>query len=129
MTYEVNHIHIKAPDAKKTADWYVKAFNFRIISDVQRDSGDRFIRCEATNGVLVFVSEARTGDQLGAGDATAHWGLEHLGVSVDDLDADLQRLKEMGAELMEGPTDVAGGARIAFLKGPDDVRIELVQPA
>ncbi len=36
MAFNINHIHLKAPDPKKTADWYVKAFNFEIVSDIVR---------------------------------------------------------------------------------------------
>jgi hypothetical protein len=35
-------MHLKAPDSRKTADWYVKAFNFKILSDGVRVFGDRF---------------------------------------------------------------------------------------
>ena len=43
VLYRVNHIHIKSMDPKTTADWYVKAFNFKIVSDAVRSFGDRFI--------------------------------------------------------------------------------------
>jgi hypothetical protein len=33
----------------------------------------------------------------------------------------------MGADLLEGPIDVAGGLRIAFVKCPQDTRVELLQ--
>ena len=59
MAYEFNHVHLKAPDPKKTADWYVQAFNFNIVSDAVRASGDRFIRCQTTDGVVVNISGAR----------------------------------------------------------------------
>ncbi len=127
MAYEFNHLHLKAPDPKKTADWYVQAFNFKIVSDAVRPSGDRFVRCQTTDGVVVNISGVRTGEQMGGGDATVHWGIEHFGITVTDLDAELERLKGFGAELMEGPIDVANGPRIAFIKAPDDVRIELLQ--
>ena len=26
MAYRFNHLHLKTPDAKKTADWYVENF-------------------------------------------------------------------------------------------------------
>ena len=127
MAYEFNHVHLKAPDPKKTADWYVQAFNFQIVSDAVRPSGDRFIRCRTPDGVVVNISGARTGEQMGGGDATVHWGIEHFGLNVDDMDAELERLKGFGAEVMEGPIDVDNGPRIAFIKAPDDVRIELLQ--
>src|SRR5437763_13900834 len=97
MPYTCNHVHLKAPDPKKTADWYVKAFGFKIVRDDVRPSGDRFIRCEMEDGLVVNISGARTGEHMGGGDATPHFGLEHFGVNVDDLDAEITRLEEMGA--------------------------------
>ena len=127
MAYEFNHVHLKSPDPEKTANWYVKAFNFKIISDTVRPVGDRFVRCETSDGIVVNISGARTNEQMGNGDATAHWGLEHFGINVDDMDAEIKRLEGLGAELIEGPIDAASGMRIAFIKAPDDVRIELLQ--
>ena len=127
MAYEFNHVHLKAPDPEKTANWYVKAFNFRIVSDSMRVYGDRFIRCQTPDGVAVNISGARTDEQLGGGDANAHWGLEHFGVNVDDVDAEIHRLEGLGAQLLEGPIDIPNGPKIAFIKGPDDARIELLQ--
>lgn len=127
MAYEFNHVHLKASDPKKTADWYVQVFNFKIESDTVRASGDRFLRCQTPDGIVVNISGARTNEQMGGGDATVHWGLEHFGLNVDDLDAEIERLKGFGAVLMEGPIEVPNGPRVAFIKAPDDVRIELLQ--
>ena len=127
MAFAINHIHLKAPDPEKTANWYVKAFDFKLVSDTVRKFGDRFIRCESPNGIVVNISGARTAEQMGGGDATPHWGLEHFGVDVDDMDAEIARLEGLGAELMEGPIQSAPNMRIAFIKAPDDVRIELIE--
>ena len=127
MAYEFDHVHLKSADPAATADWYVKAFNFKIVSDSVRIYGDRFIRCETTNGVVVNISGARTDETMGDGDANAHWGLEHFGIKVDDLNAEIERLTGLGARLMEGPIDVPNGPLIAFIKAPVDVRIELLQ--
>jgi catechol 2,3-dioxygenase-like lactoylglutathione lyase family enzyme len=130
MGYSLNHVHLKAPDPKETADWYVKAFNFKILRDEVRGSGDRFIRCQTEDGVIFNISAARTGEQMGGGDATPHFGLEHFGVDTDDLEGDLKRLAEMGAPLVEGPrTNPGNGNTVAFIQAPDNVRIELVQAA
>ena len=80
-----------------------------------------------SDGTKVNISEARTNEQMGPGDSVPHWGLEHFGINVDDLDAEIKRLEELGAVLMEGPIDVPNGPRIAFIKAPDDVRIEVMQ--
>ena len=78
MPYEFNHVHLKSPDPGETVDWYVKAFNFQIESDVVRPYGDRFIRCKTPDGVAVNISGARANEQMGDGDAVPHWGLEHF---------------------------------------------------
>lgn len=128
MAYRINHIHLKAPDPRKTADWYVRAFGFTIASDEIRVFGDRFIRCQSPDGgVAVNISGARTGERLGPGDAGVHHGLEHFGFDSTDIDADIARFRGLGAEVLEGPIDVPGGTRIAFLRAPDDTRVELVQ--
>ncbi len=128
MAYEFEHIHLKAPDPEKTANWYVKAFNFEIFNDRGvRPTGDRFIECKSEDGTIFRISGARTDEKMGTGDADVHYGLEHFGITVDDMDAEIERLQALGAELAEGPTSNPGGPTIAFIKVPDDVRIELLQ--
>ena len=129
MAFRINHIHLKAPDPRKTADWYVRAFNFKILSDETRVFGDRFVRCMSEDGgMAVNISGARTGETLGAGDANPHHGLEHFGFDSRALEADIKRLEGLGASLMEGPIQVPNGPRIAFMRAPDDTRIELIEP-
>jgi predicted enzyme related to lactoylglutathione lyase len=128
MPYKINHIHLKAPDPRKTADWYAKAFNFTIVSDETRVFGDRFVRCQTEDGgMMVNISGARTGETLGGGDASAHHGLEHFGFDSAGLEADITRLEGLGARLLEGPIQIPNGPRICFMWAPDDVRVELIE--
>ena len=127
MPYEFDHVHLKAEDPGKVAKWYVKAFDFKVVSDSTRIWGDRFIRCEAPNGNIVNISGGRTAEKMGPADASAHWGLEHIGIKVDDIESEIERLSGMGAKLMEGPVNVPNGPIIAFIKAPGGVRVELLQ--
>jgi lactoylglutathione lyase len=127
MTYKFNHVHLKATDPEKSANWYVTAFNFEILSSTLRQSGSRFVRCRTADGIIVNISGAGIGEQMGDGSASVHWGLEHFGIEVDDIDTQIKRLEDLGAKLLEGPNDSPTGLRIAFIQGPDDVSIELMQ--
>ena len=127
MPFRINHIHIKAADPRKAAEWWVNAFAFRILSDETRPFGDRFIRCQADGGMLVTISNARTGETLAPGNSAAHFGLEHFAIEVDDIAAEIARLEKLGAKFQEGPLLAPNGVRFAFLGAPDDVRLELVQ--
>ena len=96
MAFGINHVHLKTKDPKKTADWWVKAFNFTILSDDTRPTGDRFIRCRSEDGLGVNISGARAGDEMGPANGGLHFGLEHFGLDSADIEADIKRLQEMG---------------------------------
>jgi len=52
----------------------------------------------------------------------------HIAVGVDDLDATLSGLREQGIEPEREPYRVReGGSRLAFVKDPDQYRVELIE--
>jgi lactoylglutathione lyase len=52
----------------------------------------------------------------------------HVAVGVEDLDATLGRLREQGIEPEREPYRVReGGSRLAFVKDPDQYRVELIE--
>jgi len=55
--------------------------------------------------------------------------LDHIAVSVDDVDAETDRIvAETGCAVIKGPVTVTqAGARVAFLDGPDGYVVELVE--
>lgn len=128
MPFRINHIHIKAVDPRKAAEWWVRAFNFKIVGDETRVFGDRFVRCLTEDGAMaVSISNARTSETLAPGTASAHFGLEHFAIDTQNIEADIARLVDLGAKLQEGPTKAPNGVTFAFLSAPDDVRLELVE--
>lgn len=126
MPIKFNHIHIKARDPEKSAAWYGRAFGFTVKDRMVRPPGDLFLTCATADGVTVMISGLKPGDDLPAGSAKAHLGLEHFAVDTDDFDRDLAHLISLGAPVLDGPHLTATGMRIAFIEGPDDVRIELM---
>lgn len=52
----------------------------------------------------------------------------HVALAVDDLDATLGRLAELGIEPERPPYTIReGGSRLCFVRDPDDYRIELLE--
>ena len=55
-------------------------------------------------------------------------GYNHIAVTVDDIDATLERLAEQGIEPEKPPYTVSeNGPRLCFVRDPDDYRIELIE--
>ena len=56
-----------------------------------------------------------------------NYGKEHIGLTVDDVDASVEELRAKGAEIAIGPLTRNPGLRLAVVSGPERIMIELVQ--
>jgi lactoylglutathione lyase len=89
------------------------------------------IREEAIN---IFMGLPGEGDRL---ELTYNFGVEsyelgtgygHIAVTVDDLDATLERLAGQGIEPEKPAYSVReGGSRLCFVREPDGYRVELIE--
>ena len=48
MPYRINHIHLKASDPRKTADWYVKAFAFKRVPPILLEQFNNYDNCHSS---------------------------------------------------------------------------------
>jgi lactoylglutathione lyase len=130
MPYAINHVHIRSADPHATAAWYEKHFEAKIVSEREVMPGTITIGMEVGGPVRLNVSSKPAGssDERAAAELN-RLGLEHFGFGVEDLAADLARLEASGIRVVLPLTEVAGGTRLAYIEGPDDVLIELVQRA
>ena len=77
-------------------------------------------------GQMVFIARAEPDGTVADPPAQPHLGLEHIGLIVEDIDDVAAGLKAKGAEFTMEPPPSRPNTRIAFLKGPENVSIELV---
>ncbi len=122
FTYD--HIHLRSPDAEATARWYQTMFDAEVIRSVQSDGRPRLDL--NLGGLTVFIAQVPPEQAVGAAPEPPHLGLEHLGLRVDGIDAVVAELKAKGAEFTVEPKTIRPGVRIAFLRGPQNVPIELL---
>ena len=123
VTYSYDHIHIRSREPIETARYFSKMFDAKILESVQSDGQSR-VDIDI-NGLIIFLAQAE--DATPAGPADPYVGLDHFGLRVDDLEAAAADLKSKGAEFSMEPKDLRPGLRIAFVRAPGDVRIELLQ--
>lgn len=128
MAYAINHVHIRSADPHALASWYEKHFGAKIISEREVMPGTITISMEVGGPVRLNVSSKPEGasDERAVAELN-RLGLEHFGFDVEDLEADLDRLEGAGIRIVLPLTEVVGGTRLAYIEGPDDVLIELVQ--
>lgn len=123
ITYGLDHLHLRSTDPEAAAAFYARAFGAAIVD--RQHPGGRLrvvVRLVGLTLLIEAVPEGTAGPP-----APPFLGLEHLGLSVDDLDAALADLAAKQIPLASGPTSPRPGIRIAFVAAPDGVRVELVE--
>ena len=123
FTYD--HIHLRSPDAEATALWYENMFGAEIIRSVQSDGRPRLDL--SLGGVAVFIAQVPPEQAVAAPPEPPYLGLEHIGLVVDDIDATAAELAAKGAQFTVKPTTIEPGIRIAFIRGPEGVLVEIIQ--
>jgi catechol 2,3-dioxygenase-like lactoylglutathione lyase family enzyme len=123
-TFTYDHVHLRSPDAEATARWYERMFGAEVIRSIQSDGRPRVDL--NLGGVAVFIAQVPAADAVAAPPEAPHLGLEHLGLRVEGIDAVVAELKAKGAEFTVEPKTIRPGVRIAFLRGPQNVPIELL---
>ncbi|MBR0679176.1 VOC family protein [Roseomonas eburnea] len=117
--FTFDHIHLRSPDPEATAAFYARVFGAELKHGPQRIDIN-------LGGQAIFVSpinETTTGDAPSA----PYRGLEHIGLAVTDIDAVVAEMKTKGVTFTMEPTTIRPGVRIAFLRGPENVSIELLE--
>jgi lactoylglutathione lyase len=121
--FKYDHVHLRSPDPEETARYYEKMFGAEIIRSLQSDGRER-IDLDLC-GLTVFIAKVEPG-KTAAPPEPPYQGLEHLGLTVSPIDGAVAELKKKGAEFTMEPTTIRPGVRIAFMRGPQNVHIELV---
>ena len=125
VAYTWEHIHLRSPDPEATARWYEQMLGAEVIRSTQADGSTRVDL--DLGGQKVFVAPANPESGAKPAPDAPYFGLEHIGLTVADIDAATDELKGKGVRFTLDPTTVRPGVRIAFLRGPENISIELIQ--
>ena len=129
MAYLINHVHIRSADPSASADWYTEHFGAKKVSEREVMPGTVTISMDMGSPVRLNISSQVAGSSGERATAELNrLGLEHFGFDVEDIESDIDRLSAAGVRIVLPITEVTGGAKLAYIEGPDDVLIELVQP-
>lgn len=122
-TFTFDHIHLRSPDPEATAAFYEEMFGATVLRSTQ--NGKPRVDLDLC-GQKVFIARVEAQDGTGESPRSPYLGLDHVGLTVSGIDAIVADLKAKGANFTMEPTTVRPGVRIAFLRGPQDVTVELV---
>lgn len=124
MITGLDHVHVICGDVEDGVKYFEKVFDGREISRGEV-RGYRMVRVDV-KGVIVTLMGTEPGSaQLVPGKGSR--GLDHFGFKVKDLEKTVEDLKKRGAKFSIGPSVSSVGVKYAFVEGPENIRIELVE--
>ena len=139
--HQFGHLHLLSADPIAAGEWYAKRFGIpnvryqkqkRMYRDFQISPSASFM-LDNVNVIIFPVEYAhKQWPKLWEGrttfEPTKGRVVDHIGLSVDQLDPALARLKEEGVTITDPARSVLGGKiKFAFIEGPDKMRIEVIE--
>jgi lactoylglutathione lyase len=119
-----DHIHLRSPDPEATAAWFERMLDAEVIRSTQDGKPRIDLRLGGQN---VFIAQVPEDGSVAPPPSPPHQGLDHFGLRVDDLDAVAAELKAKGVTFTMEPRQAKPGLRIAFIRGPQGISIELLE--
>lgn len=124
MKYRYHHIHIICRDLQVTETFFTGDLGATLVERRKFGNADGAIL--DLGGTNIYLRTNREGDAITGDSSNPRFGYDHLGLQVDDLDAAHKALSAKGYTFSMLPQQL-GNMRIAFLKGPDNITVELLQ--
>ena len=116
MTFKLNHVHLKTKDPERTTKFYVDTLGAKIVGP----AGNGGYRLDL-HGLSLNVSKF-----LDTQKREQKYGMEHIAIDTDELDALVGKLEAQGINILE-QTTISGGRRVCFFEGPDGVQLEFIE--
>jgi lactoylglutathione lyase len=118
------HVAIKVKDIDRSLDFYVNKFGFEEMFRLHRDGTLWIVYLRITDDQFLELFPGGEGDRAPDAEAVA---LNHICLSVSDMDSVIQQLADRGVPLSR-PKKVGVDHNIqAWVEDPDGNRIELMQ--
>jgi len=124
--YKLDHVHLNSITPFETAQWFADNLGAEVINPWTDDNGIAHIVVNL-KGSNIFVKGPTKNPPAESGSSTTY-GIEHISFHTDDIEKSVADLKAKGIkfDLDVSPT-LLPNIRHAFLRGPDNMLIELLE--
>ncbi len=120
---KLRHIAIAAKDPDAMADFYVKAFDFKIV---RSNDGPLAYGHHLSDGTIDLAILRFKTDQIGRG--LDYTGLHHFGILVEDVEKAGKKLESLGGRHYMDQAEAAriGGFEVKFY-GPEGILFDVAE--
>lgn len=123
----LGHVAVRVRDVDRTLDFYTGKLGFAEMLRLHHDDGRLWlVYLRITDDQYLEVFPDAVGERAPGQEAN---GLNHLCLTVEDIESVVRRLAEQGILLYRPLKRGADGNRQAWIEDPDGNRIELMEMA
>jgi catechol 2,3-dioxygenase-like lactoylglutathione lyase family enzyme len=120
-----DHIHFRSEDPRAARKFWEEMLGATMVQERELGGAPSFNM--DLNGMTFIVSGRAKDEDPVRTNSEPRYGLDHFGLRVDNMDEAAQELRAKNAEFICEPWEIRPGVKIAFIKGPDNISIELAQ--
>src|SRR5262252_8327693 len=119
--YQYDHVHLRSPDPDATARFFETMFGAEVTRSVYPPGtlypGQQRITMPL-GGQKVLIAPPHPHEPNVSALPFPHYGLAHIGLTVDDVDAAVEELRAKGAEIAIGPLTPQPRSKARFRPRP-----------
>lgn len=125
MCLYCDHIHLVCSNMEATERFFIEMFEAGPLGRTSFGSapGSKL----KLENIQIWLRGLKEGELIEEDSTRAKYGYNHIGITVDNLDETYRNLSARGIEFSVSPREASNG-RLAFIKGPDNITIELFEP-
>lgn len=119
MINRIHKIALVTDDIEGAVEFYTKVLGLEVVERFPNKDDEDFVFLRAGDITLELMPKKTM---------EAEEGFHHISFRVDSVDGAAQELKDKGIEMEMEPMDAGvGGIRLAFFRGPSEVRLQLFE--
>ena len=119
MIHKIHKIALVTDDVEGSVKFYTETLGLEVIERFSVEDDEDYVFLKAGDMILELMPKKSM---------EAEEGFHHISFRVDSVDASTQDLKDKGVPIEKEPFDAgAGGIRLGFFKGPNDMLLQLFQ--
>lgn len=125
---KVHHIALTVSDTETISSWYIKCFFFATIHSYTKN--ERFFTMLEKDGVKIELIENKNSKEAVVHEKSMEFvstGLHHLCFEVSDLEAERNRLQQLGVFIETEIREASFPARYFFIKDTENNLIEILE--
>lgn len=119
------HTRFRVGDMDRSLKFYHEVLGLEIAEQSTSPRGSKLVYLKFPDS----DSELELCSFPTSGEVEVPEDLAHLAFEVDNLEKWMERLKQAGVPVTEGPVTTSRGSRFIFTEDPDKYEIELIEPA